>query len=580
MIRMAAHSTGPERIFLKDRSITAALDRSVGLVAVAAVLLLLVEQAGVPAEVSGVLAKINFGILALFLVDAAARILIAPRRISHLLHNWFDLIVLIPLVQIFIGDEGDPSYILIRQIVIVSMLISRTRKSQRFIRSLGLRPTQLMITSFSLTICLGAVLLTLPISSASGQATPLLDALFTATSATCVTGLVVRDTAVYFSRFGQVVILALIQLGGLGIMTFSVFLALLGGRRIGMTDRLVMKDVLDSDILAGASRMVVFIFLMTFSIELMGSLGLFLAWSGRFGSAGETAYHAVFHSVSAFCNAGFSTFSDSLTGFAGDVATNVTVCLLIIAGGLGFLTVKNIFDTVGARLAGDRRTSVHLRVQPRIVLTISLVLIATGALAFAAFETGGDSVGSDPTVNVLAAVFQSVTARTAGFNTIDIGRLLPSTLFTIIILMFIGASPGSTGGGLKTTTFAVLWGAMTREFSDRQDVVIYRKTIPTETIQKAVSVLLFYLLVVVSAVIALLAIEPFPLIDILFETVSAVATVGLSTGITSHLSPISRAIVIFLMFFGRLGPLTLGYALLLSNRRREISYAEERVMIG
>jgi trk system potassium uptake protein TrkH len=556
------------------------LDRAVGLVAIAAIFLLLAEQAGIPIVVSGILAGINLGILLLFLIDAVARLLDSPRKASHLRHNWFDLIVLIPLIQIFAGEEGSSFYAVVRQIVIVAMLISRTSKSQRFLRTLGLRPTQLMLTSFFLTICLGAVLLSLPISSARGVATPLLDAFFTATSATCVTGLIVQDTAVYFSRFGQIVILGLIQLGGLGIMTFSVFLALLGRRRIEMTERLLMKDVLDQDILTGAARLIVFIFAMTFSIEFLGSVGLFIAWLHRFGSVGETAYFAVFHSISAFCNAGFSTFSDSLRGFAGDTATNLIVCLLIILGGLGFITVKNIFDTLVSRVRGDRRALVHLRVQPRIVITVSLMLILVGALGFAAFETGSDAVGGDLMTNVLSAFFQSVTTRTAGFNTVEIGRLLPSTLFLMTVLMFIGASPGSTGGGLKTTTFAVLWGAMTREFSDKRNIEICKRTIPSDTIQKALTVLLFYLVIVLSAVIALLAIEPFPLIDVLFETVSAVGTVGLSTGITSSLSPASRVIVIFLMIFGRLGPLTLGYALLLSNRMHDVSYAEERVMIG
>ncbi len=556
------------------------LDRIVGLVAVAAVFLLLAEQAELPSYIVIVLTRINLGILILFLIDVLARIILSPARVRHLKRNWFDLIVFIPFLQLIAGSQENTSFIVIRQIVIVAMLISRTRKSQKFIKSLGLKPTQLMISSFSLTICLGAVLLTLPVSSTGNEPTPMLDALFTATSATCVTGLIVRDTATHFSMFGQLVILCLIQLGGLGIMTFSVFLALAGRKRFGMSERLLIKDILDSDMLSDARKLITFIFVMTFSIELLGAVGLFAAWSGKFAGAGMTAYHALFHSISAFCNAGFSTFSDSLMGFSGDLATNVLICILIILGGLGFLTVRNIIGTIAARLGGDRRTSVHLRVQPRIVLTVSIALILFGALAFAAFETGSEALGCELKTNVLAAFFQSVTTRTAGFNTVDIGRLMPSTLFVMIILMFIGASPGSTGGGLKTTTFAVLWGAMTREFSDKRQVEIYRRTIPADTIQKALTVLLFYLVVVASSVVALLAIEPFPLIDVLFEAVSAVGTVGLSTGITASLSPYSRVIVILLMFFGRLGPLTLGYALLLSNRKHEVHYAEERVMIG
>lgn len=556
------------------------LDRTVGIVAAIAVALLLVEQADIPPVMAAVIQKVNLAVLLLFLADSVLRLLHSRDRIAHLRHNWFDAIVMVPLVQFLSGGQDDPAYVVVRQVVVLAMLVSRTRKTQKFVRSLGLRPTQMMISSFVLTICLGAVLLSLPICNTTGTAMPVLDALFTATSATCVTGLIVRDTATYFNIFGQMVILALIQLGGLGIMTFSVFLALLSGRRMGMNDRMMMKDVLDQDVLTGAARLIVFIFLMTFSIEFLGFLGLFAAWAGRFGSIWLTAYHAAFHSISAFCNAGFSTFSDSLMGFAGDSATNAVVCILIILGGLGFNTVRNIFHTAGSKFGRGRRPAVHLRVQPRIVLTVSALLIAIGALGFAAFETGSDAVGGDVRTGILAAVFQSVTTRTAGFNTVDIGRMLPSTLFLMTVLMFIGASPGSTGGGLKTTTFAVLWGALAREFSDRRQVEVFRRTIPSDTIQKALTVLLFYILVVVSAVVAILAIEPFPLIDVLFEVVSAVGTVGLSTGITGSLSPASRIIVIFLMFFGRLGPLTLGYALLLSNRKQNIEYAEERVMIG
>ncbi len=564
----------------RGSSLFGILDRIIGGVAVAAVVSLLVERAGVSAEISATLAVINILILSLFLLDTLARALLARDIPAHLRRNWLDLVVLVPLIGVFFSSESSPTDVIMRQIVIVAMLVSRARKSQRFIRTLGLKPTQLMLTSFLLVICLGAILLSLPISSSSGTSTPLLDALFTATSATCVTGLIVRDTAVYFSRFGQLVILALIQLGGLGIMTFSVFLVLLGRKQIGMSERIVMRDVLDQDMLRGAAKMVIFIFTMTVSIEFLGALGLFISWSGRSGSPGETAYHAVFHSVSAFCNAGFSTFSNSLMGFSGDTATVVIICTLIVLGGLGFVTVRNVIDTAASRLRGDRIATIHLRVQSRIVIIVSLILVLVGALAFAAFETGSEAVGGDLKTNVLAAVFQSVTTRTAGFNTVDIGRLMPSTLFVMIILMFIGASPGSTGGGLKTTTFAVLWGAMTTEFSDRRTVEIYRRTIPPDTIQKALTVLLFYLVIISFAVIALLALEPLPLIDILFEAVSAAGTVGLSTGITSALSPASRAIIIFLMFFGRLGPLTLGYALILSNKKRGIYYAEERVTIG
>ena len=556
------------------------LDNIIGVIALAAFFLLILEQSHYAKLYLSVFRRINITILTIFLSDVLVRLIIAPDKKLHLKQKWFDFIVLIPFLQFIHGIENYSFYIIIRQIVILFILISRTRKTKNFISHLGLKPAQLMTTGFFFTICVGAILLTLPIATTAGNHTSLLDAFFTSTSAVCVTGLIVKDTATHFTTFGQLIILILIQTGGLGIMTFSVYLAFLTGKRMGIGQRIVMHDVLDQDALTGTTRLILFIIRMTLIIEITGAIALTVAWYKDFPSLATTIYHAVFHSISAFCNAGFSTFSDSLMGFAGDMSTNVIICLLIIFGGLGFIAVKDIKENIHKRFFDLKRKPFKLRVQSRIVIAISLLLIFIGALSFFAFEAASGINKSGLSTNILISIFQSITTRTAGFNTCDIGKLVPSTLFIMIILMLIGASPGSTGGGLKTTTFAVLWATMMNGFSQNRQIEIYKRTIPPETVLKAVTVLLFYLALILAFTIALMAVEKQSLMNVLFETVSAIATVGLTTGITPELSKIGRVLITIVMFIGRLGPLTIGYALILYQRKTNYLYAEERIMIG
>ncbi len=556
------------------------LNNVIGTIALIAFFSLILEQSDFAKRYDSVFRIINISVLFIFQIDVLLRILLAPDKKLYLIHNWFDFVVLIPLIQFIKGLENYSFYVIVRQFVILFILLSRTRKIKNFVSNLGLRPAQLMATSFFFTICVGAILLTLPISTTAGNHTSLLDAFFTSTSAVCVTGLIVKDTATHFSMFGQLIILILIQIGGLGIMTFSVYLALLTGKRLGIEQRIVMQDVLDQGTLTGATRLILFIIRMTVIIEAVGSVALTLAWYKKFPSIPTTIYHAVFHSISAFCNAGFSTFSNSLMGFADDIETNSIICLLIISGGFGFIAVKDIGENIRRRFFTSKRKPFKLKIQSKVVITVSLVLITIGGIGFFAFEMNTDIVKFGYKTDILISIFQSVSTRTAGFNTCDIGKLAPPTLFTMIILMLIGASPGSTGGGLKTTTFAVLWANMMNSFSPKQQIEIYKRTIPSETVQKAVTVLLFYLALILSFTIALLAIEQMTLINILFETVSAIATVGLSTGITPELSRIGKVLITILMFIGRLGPLTIGYALILYQKKTHYLYAEERVMIG
>jgi len=462
------------------------------------------------------------------------------------------------------------------------MLLSRTRRVKNFITLFGLKPAQLMLMSFAGVIVFGTVLLMLPASTVPGEETGLINAFFTATSATCVTGLIVYDTATHFTFFGQLVILALIQIGGLGIMTFSVSLALLMRRGVSMKDQSIMQDVLDQDTLQSVKRLVGFIIAMTFLLETAGAIVLFKAWKPLFHGSVETAWHAIFHSISAFCNAGFSTFSNSLMGFAQDVPTNLTIGGLIILGGIGFVVIGDFYQAIRTRLFTRQKRRHKFRIQSRLALAWTGGLILFGTALIYWIEQKHLLEGMAANNALLVSLFQSVTTRTAGFNSCNIGLLQPATLFLFIVLMFIGACPGGTGGGIKITTPAVLWAVIRAGFRRRGETELYRRTLPIEVIQKAVMVLCSSLLLVCGAVGLMAFFEPDKeFLDLFFETVSAFGTVGLSTGITGALSEAGRVLITLLMFVGRLGPLTIGFAFMLRKRQpAKYSYSEERIMIG
>ncbi|MFC1596095.1 TrkH family potassium uptake protein [Candidatus Margulisiibacteriota bacterium] len=559
---------------------TKVTDYIISFIALFAFLLLLIENSSYFAGFSNTIKLINITILIVFASELCYRFFTSANRPSFLKSNWFSLIVFIPLVQFVTGAESTPLTVIIRQIVIITMLMSRASKALNLIKLLNFKPAQTMLATFSFTIGAGAILLMLPVATNSGAATSLIDAIFTATSATCVTGLSVQDTASHFSLFGKTVILTLIQLGGLGIMTFSVSLALVLKKSVNLSKQIEMQEVLDQDTLTTTKNLTAFIIKMTLLIEIVGALVLFMAWKDRFANPLTTLYNAVFHSISAFCNAGFSTFSDSLTRFATDPITNITISLLIIFGGLGFLVIKDLFDNIRYKFTTRGHKLFKLRVHTKIVLVVSLGLIFAGwALlylvesnsAFGAFEPGGKA---------LLSFFHSVSARTAGFNSCEISSLAPASLLIMIVLMFIGASTGSTGGGLKTTTFFVLWSAVISGFKKKQNVEAYKRTIPLSVVQKASNLFVFSIAILMVFTVALLYFEKHMFLDILFETVSAFGTVGLSTGITPSLTNKGKVLLTLLMFIGRLGPLTIGYALIVRKKPAKYFYPEERVMIG
>jgi trk system potassium uptake protein TrkH len=435
------------------------------------------------------------------------------------------------------------------------------------------RPTQLLVLSFALVILGGTLLLTLPVSTTNGLGLSALDALFTATSATCVTGLIVVDTGSAFTHFGQLVVLGLIQIGGLGIMTISVFAALALGRRVGLRSEFAVGEMIGEERNRMARRLLYFIVLITFAVELAGAIALaygFRVYSG-YGIL-RAIYHGVFHSISAFCNAGFALYSDSFVGFAHTPYFPLVLSALITLGGLGFGVLYTLF-----RLPGSRRSSYGPHV--KIVLVVSALLTVGGTLFFLVSEHEYTLQGMSFGDSLVNAWFQSVTARTAGFNTVDIGGFAPASNMVMNILMFIGAAPGSTGGGVKVTTLAVLFLLVRSVFDGTERVTAFGRSIEDNTVLKATALVSLGGLAVALAATVLLVSQDIPTRDLLFETVSAFGTVGLSTGATGSLDGIGKSVIIALMFIGRVGPLTL-LLMMRPRRRSSVSYPAARVMVG
>lgn len=434
-----------------------------------------------------------------------------------------------------------------------------------------LNPAQTIIAGFAAIILAGALVLSLPAASADGQRTGFLTSLFTATSAVCVTGLVVVDTADFWSPFGQGVILLLIQVGGLGYMTVATLMALAIGRRIGLRERMVLQESHNLYTIGGIVRFTRTVVLITLAIEAVGAALLTVRWWPEFGP-GRAAYLAVFHSVSAFNNAGFDVMGGfrSFTAYAGDLSVNLTLAVLFILGGLGF--------TVLVDLGRPKRFTLHAKV----VLTTTAALIVLGTVLVLLLESSNpDTLGRLPAgQRVLAAFFQAVTPRTAGFNTLDTARLLDPTLMLLVALMFIGASPGGTGGGIKTTTFVAPMAVIIAQLRGRPDAELFWRRLPAVAVYKAVTIALVGVAFVVTMATALAFTERVEFIQALFEATSAFGTVGLSTGITPDLSAIGRIIVIFTIFAGRVGLLTMAFALTRRQQPANFRYPEERIMIG
>lgn len=435
-------------------------------------------------------------------------------------------------------------------------------------------PPRLLVSGFAAIILIGAELLSLPIASASGQPTRWIDALFTATSATCVTGLVVVDTGTHYSTFGQIVILTMIQLGGLGFMTMATLFAIFFKRRISLKERLALQEALNQTSIEGIVRLVQKVVLYSLTIQVTGAV-LFTIRFLFDMSPGRAAYYGIFHAISFFNNAGFDIMGNfrSFMGYVSDPWMNATAMLLIVLGGIGFVVLSDL-----AEYRSKRKLSLH----SKVVLSMSGILIVVGTIVIFAFEyTNRETMGPlGFGERLMAALFQSVSPRTAGVNTLDIASLRQATQFIIILLMFIGASPGSTGGGIKTTTFAALIGAVSAMIRGREDVVLFRLRLAEERVFKALTVTMFALAIVLTATMILSTTEDHHFLMILFEVTSAFSTVGLSMGLTSDLTPAGKIVIILMMFIGRLGPLTLSYAIAPRRERQKYRNAEGKIIIG
>ncbi len=436
---------------------------------------------------------------------------------------------------------------------------------------------------YALLIALGALLLGLPLASAS-DGLSWIDALFTAASAVCVTGLTVVDTPQTFSVFGKAVILFLIQVGGIGIMVLSTIFLLFLGKRIGMTGKLLIRDTYSFSRGKGVLGLVGRIAAFTAVIEIAGAVVLFFRFSGQYPLHQAIGY-SVFHSVSAFCNAGFSLFSDSFEGFRRDWLVNLDICVLIVLGGIGFV----VMDEVLHRFTFSRRCWSCFSLHAKLVLVTTGLLLSAGTGVVFYLEMNNTLADLAFPHQVLAAFFQAVNARTAGFNTVDISALTNGTLFITAILMFIGTAPGSCGGGVKVTSLASLAILGVSRFLGEEHPHVFFRRISDESMNRALSLMMISMVIIILGVLLLQQVEigrvPHfaargQFLEILFEIVSAFGTVGLSTGLTPTLSTSGKWIVIVMMFIGRLGPLVVGIALTRQGPARRYAYAEENIMIG
>ena len=453
--------------------------------------------------------------------------------------------------------------------------------------SVASRPEWIVVRGFALAIAVGALILCLPLANSQGQWTDPLTALFTATSALCVTGLTVVDIGTHYSVFGQCVILALIQVGGLGIMTFGTFLLILVGRRLGLRDEFVLIDSLGYDRIRGLPSLLKRAILFTITLELIGATVLACRLASHHAhTPGQALYAGLFHAVSAFCNAGHGLYRDSLIGLRGDPVIMLTMASLIILGGLGFLV---LYDLSSVRFwRRNRLTRGRLHLHTKIVLKATAVLLLAGWVLFMLLEWRGTLAPLGVSDRVVVAFFHSVTPRTAGFYAVDLDLLQPATLLLTLVLMFIGGSPCSTAGGVKTTTIAVLLRVMIAMVRGKREVESHGRTVASRVVREALSIFLLAVVLIMCGFGLLLVVEHPPVLtsslsaadELLFETVSAFGTVGLSTGITPYLTVWGRIIIILMMLMGRVGPLTLALVIGKKDERQVLRYPEEEVVVG
>lgn len=553
-----------------------------------------------------ILLQIQIGLLCIVLIGKTVRFFNAVSKKEYLAVNWFEIPMLLALAIAVLGSgrwfsETAPDRV--RHLAVgIYLIVEVTVKvciTSVGLAATGKNPTKILIASFVVLILTGGGLLMLPKAS-TAESLSLVDAMFTATSATCVTGLVVKDTGRDFTFMGQLIILVLIQLGGLGIMVSGAVFALLLGQAFSVRESVAMQDLLSAQTLSRIGNMILFIFVATVIIEAVGAVVLYPMWDnipGWEGDAHSQWFCSIFHSISAFCNAGFGLFSDSLIRYNRQWQTYVVVCPLIVLGGLGFGVLYNLANMAGNRFLRFFKKRFHkqyklqmelpkrMRLQTKVALTVSAALIVFGILTILLFEryTGRSSAGKSP--DALGALFQSVTARTAGFNTVDISAMTPSSKIVLMMLMFVGGSPGSAAGGIKTVTLAVIVMTVVATLRKRGEVEIFRRSVRLAVVGRAITVAMLFLVVLFLTTLALSVTEGplsegFTMLDIMFESGSALGTVGLSTGVTPTLTMAGKIIIIVVMLIGRLGPLTLLAALTFNLKPVRYNYPDEAIIVG
>jgi len=561
-----------------------------------------------PPEQERILYAVQIFLLLVFIAEKVVRFLNSASKAEFWGTNWFEVPLLVALLVAVIGaghwfatgpEEASAVRHLAVGIYLVIQVITKLCQTCVNLAASGKNPTRTLIVSFLFLIVAGAGFLMLPRAAGTDKENlSFIDALFTSTSATCVTGLIVKDTGKDFSLMGQVVILALIQLGGLGIVIFGAVFALLLGQALSLRESVAMQDLLSTRTISRLGNMIAFIFVGTVAIEAVGAVTMFGMWDDvpdKVSSIHGQWFCSIFHSISAFCNAGFSLFDDSFISYSGSWGVFVVICPLIILGGLGFgvlYDIVNILIDRTKRLVKkafnkqyrfSMEAPKRMRRQTKIVLCVSAGLIIVGAAAILLFEryAGGSSAGQ---TGVLGALFQSITARTAGFNTVDISEMSASGRLVLILLMFIGGSPGSTAGGIKTVTLAVVIMVAVTALRKRGEVEMFGRSIRIAVVGRAITVTLLFVAVLFFSTLALSITENSnenaDMSDIMFEAGSALGTVGLSTGLTPELTDAGKFIIIITMLIGRLGPLTLLAALTFNMKPVQYSYPNEAIIVG
>jgi len=539
---------------------------------------------------------LDFAILILFGLEIFLRYADASSKRQFIRKNIVDICFFVLFVILFVYSKYitfthtayelkymPMKYVFLRNAFFIIKIVSRFNKLNAVIKSFSKNPAQTTLISFLMVILVGAILLMLPHASATPKPVGFINALFTSTSAVCVTGLVVVDTAKQFSLFGQFVIMLLIQCGGLGIMILTSFTAFLIGSRVSLEDRLTISYMLNENDMSQISKALYRIIFLTFLIEAVGALILFFSFSEHFGFGWKPVFYGVFHAVSAFCNAGFSVFAGNLEDFKSNTVINFTICGLIILGGLSFIVITNLAQNLMTRFKNfihAKKVRVQrLTLNTRIVVIVTVVLIVGGMLVIYALEHQSQLLNLDIKTQYLAAFFQSVTLRTAGFNTIDMTVLRTPTYLVMTLLMFIGGASGSTAGGIKVNVFGIIYGYIKSIIKGSSDVVVFKNTIARRQVSRALLIVFLAISAVFVAVFMMSLVEDADLVKIVFEVTSAFGTVGLTAGITPTLTVFGKLILIGMMYLGRLGPLTV-IAALAVYKKDVVRYPESYVDIS